>query len=107
MKKINHNLIKPLQSIAVTIGIVGIMLLSGAVDNQQEIESQEVNAEIYKSESVRKDEQSIIDSAIHYIDLNADLGDSWDIKYYINEASNIYNLDSLQIVAVRNEFYLD
>jgi hypothetical protein len=94
MKKINHNLIKPIQSVAITIGIVGIMLLAGVVDRPQQLEKEMIS-------------QAKIDSAICYVDKHSDLGDSWDIKYYINEASIIYDLDSAQVVAVRNEYYLD
>jgi len=46
MKKINHNLIKPIQSIAITIGIVGIMLLAGVVDRPQQLEKEMISQSI-------------------------------------------------------------
>ena len=55
----------------------------------------------------KKLEQSKIDSAIYYVDFHSDLGDAMDIRYYINEASVIYDLDSSQVMLVRNEYYLD
>jgi|694.fasta_scaffold35684_17 hypothetical protein len=108
MKKINHNIKPTLKSTLIFCGICAVMVIIGKVNYTQNQQIKELRQQQEKQIVIQKqDEQRKIDSAIYYIDLNADLGDAMDIKYNINEASNIYNLDSLQIVAVSNEYYLD
>jgi hypothetical protein len=105
MKKINHNIKPSLKSTLIFCGICAVMVIIGKVNYTQNQQIKELRQQQEKQIAIQK--QSKIDSAIYYVDLNADLGDAMDIKFYINEASNIYNLDSVQIVAVSNEYYLD
>lgn len=108
MKTINHNIKPTLKSTLIFCSICAVMLTIGKIDHEQNQQIKELRKQQEKQIAIQKqDEQSKIDSAIYYIDLNADLGNAMDIKYNINEASNIYNLDSMQIVAVTNEYYLD
>jgi hypothetical protein len=108
MKKINHNITPSLKSTLIFCGVCAVMLTIGKIDYTQAQQIKELRQQQEKQIVIQKqDEQSKIDSAIYYVDLNADLGNSLDIRFYINEASNIYNLDSVQIVAVSNEYYLN
>lgn len=108
MKNINHNIKPTLKSTLIFCSICAVMLTIGKIDHEQNQQIKELRKQQEKQIAIQKqDEQSKIDSAIYYIDLNADLGNTMDIKYNINEASNIYNLDSMQIVAVTNEYYLN
>lgn len=91
MKTINHNIKPTLKSTLIFCGICAVMLTIG----KRQLSMQ------------KKLEQSKIDSAIYYVDFHSDLGDAMDIRYYINEASVIYDLDSAQVMLVRNEYYLD
>ena len=105
MKTINHNITPSLKSTLIFCGICAVMVIAGKIEYTQSQQIKELRQKQENQIAIQK--QSKIDSAIYYIDLNADLGDAMDIKYNINEASNIYDLDSLQIVAVTNEYYLD
>jgi len=108
MKKINHNLIPTLKSTLIFCSICAVMVIIGKIDHRQNQQIKELRQQQEKQIVIQKqDEQRKIDSAIYYVDLNADLGNTMDIKFYINEASSIYNLDSVQIVAVSNEYYLN
>jgi ribosomal protein L30E len=108
MKTINHNIKPTLKSTLIFCSICAVMITIGKVNYNQNQQIKELRQQQEKRIVIQKqDEQRKIDSAIYYVDLNADLGDAMDIKFYINEASNIYNLDSVQIVAVSNEYYLD
>ena len=91
MKKINHNIRPSLKTTIVFCIVCAMMVAIG----KRQLSMQ------------KKLEQSKIDSAIYYVDFHSDLGDAMDIRYYINEASVIYDLDSSQVMLVRNEYYLD
>lgn len=91
MKKINHNIRPTLKTTIIFCIVCAMMLIIG----KRQLSMQ------------KKLEQSKIDSAIYYVDFHSDLGDAMDIKFYINEASIIYDLDSAQVMLVRNEYYLD
>ena len=105
MKTINHNIKPTLKSTLIFCSICAVMVIAGKIDHTQSKQIKELRQQQEKQIAIQK--QSQIDSAIYYVDLHSDLGDAMDIKFYINEESNIYNLDSLQIVAVTNEYYLD
>lgn len=91
MKKINHNIRPSLKTTLIFCIVCAMMVAIG----KRQLSMQ------------KKLEQSKIDSAIYYVDFHSDLGDAMDIRYYINEASIIYDLDSAQVMLVRNEYYLD